>query len=176
MQTSIFLGLLMAEKPRFRFGWLAAALLVLAVMPLQASALSLSLKDVNGHSHTIADEHGHWLVVNIWATWCPPCRHELPELAAFARKHQNGNIRIWGLSVDQERSAAELSMFADQHGLGYPIFKVTPQQVGRFGPVPGIPTTFLINPQGKVVAKHVGGITAALLQQMISRQQQLASQ
>lgn len=163
----------MALRSRFWLGWLVAALLV---APLQAGAVTFAMKDVNGHAHSVAAEHGHWLVVNIWATWCPPCRHELPELAAFARAHRDSNIRIWGLSVDRERSAAELSMFAEDHHLDYPIFKVTPDQVGDFGSVPGIPTTFLINPQGKVVARHVGGITAALLQQMINRQQQLAQQ
>lgn len=150
--------------------------MMLPVVPAQADALAFTMKDVNGHAHSVAAEKGHWLVVNIWATWCPPCRRELPELAAFARAHRDSNIRVWGLSVDRERSAAELSMFAEDHHLDYPIFKVTSAQVDDFGSVPGIPTTFLINPQGKVVARHVGGVDAALLQQMIRRQQQLYRQ
>ncbi len=164
----------MAPISRNVAGVLLGLFLILFGAAAQATPVPFAMKDVNGKSHSVAAEHGHWLVVNVWATWCPPCRRELPELAKFAKAHRHGSIRIWGLSVDQERSAAELSMFAEDHGLDYPIFKVPPREVGLFGQTPGIPTTFLLNPQGEVVARHVGAITIDELTQMIARQKRQA--
>ena len=145
------------------------ALLLAGLVQASAAPVSFAQTDVNGKSHSLAAERGKWVVINVWATWCPPCRRELPELAAFARKHAHSDIRVWGLSVDQAKSAAELSMFAEDQKIGYPIFKVSPRQLQVFGGVRGIPTTFLVNPKGEVVAHHTGAITAKMLQKMIDR-------
>jgi thiol-disulfide isomerase/thioredoxin len=132
-----------------------------------AAPLEFTAQDVNGKSHSLVAERGNYVVINIWATWCPPCRKELPELAEFAKTHANDHIKVWGLSVDTNQSPAELSFFAEENHLGYPIFKTNPRELAIFGNVPGIPTTFLINPKGEIVARHVGAITAAQLMQMI---------
>ena len=147
---------------------MALAALLIAV---QAHAFDFSATDVDGKPHTLANEHGNFVVINIWATWCPPCRKELPELAAFAKANEKNHIKVWGLSVDTDQSEGELALFAEEHGIGYPIFKVTPRSLASFGNIPGIPTTFLINPQGELVARHVGAITAAELGAMIQKQQ-----
>lgn len=143
-------------------------LLLLALSaPVFAASFEFSAKDVNGKMHTLGHEQGNWVVINIWATWCPPCRKELPELAAFAREHVRDHIKVWGLSVDTDASVDELAMFAQEHDVGYPIFKINPQALRVFGNIPGIPTTFLINPKGELVARHVGAMTANELMQMI---------
>lgn len=134
-----------------------------------AAPIDFSATDVNGKLHHLSSERGKWVFVNIWATWCPPCREELPELAAFARAHQSDPIQIWGLSVDTEQSADEIALFAQSFKLPYPIFKVDPQSLRVFGNIPGIPTTFLINPAGDVVARHVGALTGQDLMHMIQR-------
>jgi thiol-disulfide isomerase/thioredoxin len=154
----------------YRVGrWLGAGLglLLLLSAAVWAAPLEFSKQDVNGKTHTLAAERGNYVVINIWATWCPPCRKELPELAEFAKTHAKDHIKVWGLSVDTNQSPAELSLFAEENHLGYPILKTTPNELGLFGNVPGIPTTFLINPKGELVARHVGAITAAQLMQMI---------
>jgi len=132
-----------------------------------AAPLEFSKQDVNGKTHTLASERGNYVVINIWATWCPPCRKELPELAEFAKTHAKDHIKVWGLSVDTNQSPGELSLFAEENHLGYPIFKTNPNELALFGNVPGIPTTFLINPKGELVARHVGAVTAMQLMQMI---------
>lgn len=142
-------------------------LILLLAAPVFAAPFNFSAKDVNGKTHTLSNEQGNWVVINIWATWCPPCRKELPELAAFAKAHAKDKIKVWGLSVDTTASPDELSMFAQDHHIGYPIFKVNPRSLAAFGNIPGIPTTFLINPKGELVARHVGAITAAQLVRMI---------
>jgi len=146
---------------------LGGVLLLVLASPVFAAPFEFSAEDVNGKMHTLSNERGNWVVINIWATWCPPCRKELPELAAFAREHAKDHIKIWGLSVDTDDSPGELALFADANNIGYPIFKISPRVLAVFGNLPGIPTTFLINPQGELVARHVGGITGQELSQMI---------
>ncbi|OYY40536.1 MAG: hypothetical protein B7Y07_01970 [Halothiobacillus sp. 24-54-40] len=149
--------------------WLGAGLglSLLLSTAVWAAPLEFSKQDVNGKTHALAAERGNYVVINIWATWCPPCRKELPELAEFAKTHAKDHIKVWGLSVDTNQSPAELSLFAEENHLGYPIFKTTPNELALFGNVPGIPTTFLINPKGELVARHVGAITGMQLMQMI---------
>lgn len=146
---------------------LAGLLLLILASPVFAAPLDFSAKDVNGKTYTLSNEQGNWVVINIWATWCPPCRKELPELAAFAKEHAKDHIKVWGLSVDTAATPDELSMFAQDHQISYPIFKVNPRSLSAFGNIPGIPTTFLVNPKGELVARHVGAITAAQLMRMI---------
>lgn len=145
----------------------SALLLVALLLSMQAQAFDFSAVDVNGKAHTLANERGNFVVINIWATWCPPCRKELPELAAFAKANEKNHIKIWGLSVDTEQSEGELALFAAANGIGYPIFKVNPRSLAPFGNIPGIPATFLINPKGELVARHVGAITGSELARMI---------
>lgn len=146
---------------------LSGLFLLLLASPVFAAPFEFSAEDVNGKSHSLNDERGNWVVINIWATWCPPCRKELPELAAFAREHAKDHVKIWGLSVDTAESPDELALFADANNIGYPIFKINPRSLAVFGDIPGIPTTFLINPRGELVARHVGAVTGPELLQMI---------
>ena len=136
-----------------------------------AAPVDFSATDVNGHVHQLSVGRGNWVFINIWATWCPPCRKELPELAAFARAHKSDPIKIWGLSVDTEQSVDEIALFAQSFNLSYPVFKVDPQSLRVFGNIPGIPTTFLVNPAGDIVARHVGGVTGQELMRMIQQSQ-----
>ncbi|WP_407275078.1 TlpA family protein disulfide reductase [Halothiobacillus sp. DCM-1] len=160
----------MRVQSLLRFGQSVFFLLIF-LLSVPAQAFDFSAVDVNGKPHTLANERGNFVVINIWATWCPPCRKELPELAAFAKAHEKDHIKVWGLSVDTDQSEGELALFAAAHQIGYPIFKVTPRSLAPFGNIPGIPTTFLINPQGELVARHVGAITQAQLQAMIQNNQ-----
>lgn len=155
---------------RILVGFFAGFVLLAMLSQTSAAApVDFSATDVNGRIHHLSAERGKWVFINIWATWCPPCRKELPELAAFARAHAADPIRIWGLSVDTEQSADEIALFAQSYNLSYPIFKVDPQSLRIFGNIPGIPTTFLINPAGEVVERHVGGVTGTALMRMIQR-------
>lgn len=152
-------------------GFFGLLLIGAGMGPSLAAPIEFSATDVNGKVHQLSEERGKWVFINIWATWCPPCRKELPELAAFARAHRDDPIRIWGLSVDTEQSPDEIALFAQSFDLPYPIFKVDPTSLRIFGNIPGIPTTFLINPSGEIVARHVGGVTGNDLMRMIQRNQ-----
>ncbi len=97
---------------------------------------------------------GKVVLVNFWATWCPPCREEIPELIALKKEYKD-RLEIVGISEDDDPPASVLK-FARQQGMTYPIVMATPQLVDAYGGVPALPTSFLIDTQGRVVQKHSG--------------------
>jgi thiol-disulfide isomerase/thioredoxin len=100
------------------------------------------------------DWAGKVVLVNFWATWCPPCREEIPELLKL-KKEYGGRLEIVGISEDDDPPASVLK-FARQKGMTYPIVMATPELVDAYGGVPALPTSFLVDPQGRVVQKHSG--------------------
>jgi thiol-disulfide isomerase/thioredoxin len=97
---------------------------------------------------------GKVVIVNFWATWCPPCRVEIPELLQLKREF-NDRLEIVGISEDDD-PPVEVLKFARMKGMTYPIVMATGELVGAYGGVPALPTSFLIDTQGRVVQKHSG--------------------
>ncbi len=109
---------------------------------------------------------GKPVVLNFWASWCPPCRKEMPALAATARRLQ-GSVAFVGIDTNDQRGAA-LS-FASQTGVKYPLgFDPHASAANDYG-VYGLPTTFFISAQGKLLGRQVGGMTAQRLDQLIEQ-------
>ncbi len=97
---------------------------------------------------------GKVVLVNFWATWCPPCREEIPELLELKKEYKD-RLEIVGISEDDDPPASVLK-FARQKGISYPIVMATQELVDSYGGVPALPTSFLIDTQGRVVQKHSG--------------------
>ena len=114
----------------------------------------LEATDIFGRAVTKDSWPGKVVLVNFWATWCPPCREEIPELLALKRDYQ-GRLEIVGISEDDDGPETVIR-FAKQKGMNYPIVMATPELVASYGGVPALPTTFLIDTQGRVVTKHSG--------------------
>ena len=144
--------------------WLAGLLLALAATWVQASGFKVV--DTTGKSHTLAGYKGKWVLVNYWATWCPPCLEEIPDLIALHENKKN-NLVVIGVAMDY-RNAKQVTDFADGLLVEYPIVLGTPQVVSQIGPVQGLPTTYLFNPEGKMVAQQVGLITRAAVESYIA--------
>ncbi len=115
--------------------------------PLQAE--DLAGKPVNKNNWG-----GKVVLVNFWATWCPPCREEIPELLELQKEFKD-RLQIVGISEDEDPPASVLK-FARQKGMTYPIVMATDQLIAEYGGVPALPTSFLIDTQGRVVQKHSG--------------------
>ena len=134
-----------------------------------------TLRDLQGRSHSLSDYRGQWVLVNYWATWCPPCLEELPELEVF---HNAAEGKAVVLGVNMEAiDQPELRAFVEQQFLSYPIL-VASENPGRdqlVGPVDGLPTSYLIAPSGKVVARQVGQITADAIRGFIERYEQTST-
>ncbi|MDZ7583531.1 MAG: TlpA disulfide reductase family protein [Thiobacillus sp.] len=149
---------------RFYPMWLAGLLLALAASWVQAADFKLT--DTNGKTHTLSGYKGKWVLVNYWATWCPPCLEEIPDLIALHGDKKN-NLVVIGVAMDY-RNAKQVTDFADGLLVDYPIVLGTPRVVRQIGPVQGLPTTYLYNPEGKMVAQQVGLITRAAVENYIA--------
>ena len=102
------------------------------------------------------------MLVNFWATWCPPCRAEIPELIAL----HNANIArlaVIGIAMDYDDPKQVISFVHDTH-INYPIVLGNESMANQIGQVEGLPTSYLYNPEGKIVATQVGGLTRAVVE------------
>jgi len=132
-----------------------------------ASEGDFSLPDLDGHTHSLSDYRGKWVLVNYWATWCPPCLEELPELEVF---HDTAKGKAIVLGVNMESiEKGRLRTFVEQQFLSYPILLAgeQPRRTELIGPVDGLPTSYLVSPTGEVVARQVGQITADAINSFI---------
>ncbi|MDA8392496.1 MAG: TlpA disulfide reductase family protein [Actinomycetota bacterium] len=127
-----------------------------------------SLPDLRNPSTAVAlaQFKGHPVVVNFWASWCPPCRKEMPALEATARRLA-GKVDFVGVDTNDKRSAA-LS-FAAKTGVSYPLVFDPRSKVGGNYGVYGLPTTFFVSAQGKLLGRQVGGMTEQRLAQLINQ-------
>ncbi len=142
--------------------------LLLAVHSLSVQAVDLSLTDLQGKESKLSDYLGKWVVVNYWATWCPPCREEMPELQAFHDSHENTDGVVLGFNTEVI-SDSDVQEFLDDYFVTYPNFRVGPVSDTEFGKVPGLPTTFLVSPEGTVEARQVGGVTREMIEKFIKK-------
>ena len=118
------------------------------------TAPPLQAQDLLGKPVNKDNWAGKVVLVNFWATWCPPCREEIPELLEL-KKNYKDRLEIVGISEDDD-PAENVLKFARQKGMTYPIVMATPELIESYGGVPALPTSFLIDTQGRVVQKHSG--------------------
>jgi len=147
-----------------------STLVLLIALPFGVQALDMPLTAVDGSKTNLRHYQGQWLVVNYWATWCPPCIVEMPELQSFHDEHADKDAMVIGINselISQQR----LEEFLDDYFISYPNFVSRPGQQSELGLIPGLPTTFLVSPQGKVVARQVGPVTREMIEQFIQNWQ-----
>jgi thiol-disulfide isomerase/thioredoxin len=145
-------------------------LLLLLTFSLGAQAVDMPLTAVNGSKMNLEHYQGKWLVVNYWATWCPPCIVEMPELQSFHDENVDNNAMVVGINAENI-SRQRLTTFLDDYFITYPNFVAGPTQQSELGLIPGLPTTFLVTPEGKVVARQVGPVTREMIEQFIQKWQ-----
>ncbi len=113
-----------------------------------------TLPDLDGNNVSLSDFEGKVVVVDLWATWCPPCREEIPFLIELYDEFEGQGLVILGVGLDQG-GAADLAPFVEQNAIDYTIV-VGNRSVGEAYQVTGIPTTFIIGRDGRIAAKHIG--------------------
>jgi len=137
-----------------------------------ADPVDFTLNDVNGNPRSLSEFRGKWVIVNYWATWCPPCLDEIPDLVEFHEKHKDKDAVVLGINFE-ESDPAYLHEFVDTHFMSYPVLNMEPVPVTPLGPVLGLPTTYIISPQGERVARQEGPITAEAIEAFLERKQQM---
>jgi thiol-disulfide isomerase/thioredoxin len=126
----------------------------------------MPLVALDGSKHNLNQYQGKWLVVNYWATWCPPCIGEMPELQSFHDEHSDKDAMVLGINAETI-SQNRLQTFLEDYFISYPVFMSKPGEQSELGLIPGLPTTFLVTPQGEVVARQIGPVTREMIEQFI---------
>jgi thiol-disulfide isomerase/thioredoxin len=124
-----------------------------------AEVPDFAVRDLDGRSITSASLRGKVALINFWATWCGPCRAEIPDLVALQDKYRD-QLQVVGVSED-EASPDVVRRFAASYNVNYPIVMLTPELEKVFPGVRALPTSFLLDREGRLVQKHVGLLTAA---------------
>jgi cytochrome c biogenesis protein CcmG/thiol:disulfide interchange protein DsbE len=140
----------------------AAAPLPYACSPLAKPAnLSFTLKDLNGADVTLSAFRGKVMLVNFWATWCGPCKIEIPWFVDLQTRYGKQGLQVLGISIDD--TLERLKPYAAQYGINYPVLQGLGHEdvQNLFGPLWGIPTTYIISREGKLCAKHIGATARA---------------
>jgi len=127
----------------------------------------LSLATIDGKSFDLAQQGGKWVVVNFWATWCAPCLKEMPDLSRLDREH--ADLVVVGLAFE-EIEKDELVKFVAAHPVDYPIALVDVYAPPADFPVPrGLPTTWLIGPEGRVAEHWLGPVTSEQILKAVAK-------
>ena len=148
------------------FHFFILILWLLSPLVLLADPVDFELEGIDGKTYHLADYRGKWVLVNYWATWCPPCREELPELELFHNNHKAKDAVVLGVAMERIKKE-RLQAFVEDQFLSYPILMMQPTASTELGRVPGLPTSYLINPQGELAARQVGPITVKDLENFI---------
>jgi thiol-disulfide isomerase/thioredoxin len=140
---------------------------LLFIGSLALTAHAFNLTDSKGKVHRLSDYRGKWVLVNFWATWCPPCRREIPDLESLYENKKN-NLQVIGVALDYHDPQRVLD-FAKQMMISYPVVLGNYKMAAQVGPVDALPTTYLYNPRGELVAYNVGALTKGMVERYIRR-------
>lgn len=139
------------------------------------TAPAWTMSDFDGRPVAATNFAGQVVLLNFWATWCPPCLEEIPEFKSFQAAHANEGFTVVGAAVD-EGGAATVKPFAQRHQLNYPVLLAGPEVQRLFGGLPldptrpagfPLPSTFLIGRDGRLVAHYLGALSRAELDKVI---------
>jgi len=147
------------------YGNLLRSLLALfLVLPLSGHAAGFQFEDIQGKMQRLEDYRGKWLLVNFWATWCPPCLTEIPELISLHNAHKDKDLMVISVAVDSgpKKTVAD---FARARGINFPVVnwqweknrKLDQEIIRNFGDIDAVPSSFLYTPKGELVSRQLGG-------------------
>lgn len=131
-----------------------------------APAQSFPVKRVDGTVDGLDHYRGRIVVMNLWATWCPPCREEMPALERLYREYRSRGVVVLG--VDQGEAPRVAQAYARAHGVTYPILIDEDQQYGRAYAAVGLPTTIIVGRDGHIVKGIDGELTLAQMREAIA--------
>lgn len=146
-------------------GHLLLAGLVLLLAAGSAVAQGFVFKDMQGQAQRLSDYRGKWVLVNFWATWCPPCLEEIPDLIALHEAHKNSDLVVIGVALDSDRDS--VVEFIAKKRVSYPIVYGDYTMAAQVGEVEALPTSFLFDPAGKLVSYQEGMVTRSSVESYI---------
>ena len=126
----------------------------------------LQLQSIEGKTVRLSDYKGKVVVLNFWATWCPPCREEIPDLVSLQKQYAARGVVVLGVSMD-EGGPAKVARFAKKYGINYPVVMGDEKTSENFGGIQVLPTTFIIDREGNIVDGLQGGADRAGFEEKI---------
>jgi peroxiredoxin len=117
-------------------------------------APEFELQDIEGETHRLSDYRGKVVVLNFWATWCPPCRYEMPSMERARKLLEDEPIAILAVDVGEDEDA--IFMFTGDYPVEFPLLMDRDESVIKSYPVIGLPTTYVIDPEGYIRYRAVG--------------------
>lgn len=132
----------------------------------QQESKEFLLKDTQGVKHTLSHYKGKWVLVNYWATWCPPCLEEVPDLVNLYDHRRKKDLMVLGVVFDYQ-DTKEVADYVDDMLMSYPIVLGDEEVTAQIGAADVLPTTFIYNPQGKLVNIKRGLITRQYIEKII---------
>lgn len=143
---------------------LRSLLALLLALPLSGHAVGFLLEDIQGKTHRLSDYRGKWVLVNFWATWCPPCLSEIPELTSLHNAHKDKDLVVISVAMDSGPGKKVVD-FAKAQGISYPVVnwewkksqKLDQEITRNFGDIEVLPSSFLYTPKGELVSQQLGG-------------------
>jgi peroxiredoxin len=128
-----------------------------------------TLKDINGADVRLSEYKGKVILLNFWATWCGPCKVEIPEFVEAYSEYRDRGFVILGVLSQDDPTPEDLRAFASGWGMTYPILREHAELDEAFGPLWAIPTSFIIDRQGAICTKHMGPVSKEMLEREIKR-------
>jgi thiol-disulfide isomerase/thioredoxin len=142
-----------------------------AARPAQESALPASnfpMKQLNGAPLRLADYRGKVILIDFFASWCAPCREEVPRLVEWQSEYGSRGLQVIGIAMDDDASAAE--KFSREFHINYPVVAGSASLADRFGGVLGLPANIVISRDGRVVSTHLGVVDLSSLERELMAQ------
>ena len=131
-----------------------------------APAVSYTVKRTDGQSDGLDRYRGSVVLMNLWATWCPPCNAEMPALQAFSREYRSKGVVVIG--VDQGESQTAVAAYARAHGVTFPMLLDQEQAYGRSYSAVGLPTTIVVDRSGHIVKGIDGELSLAQMREAVA--------
>jgi cytochrome c biogenesis protein CcmG/thiol:disulfide interchange protein DsbE len=132
------------------------------------SAPEFSLKDVHGRTVKLSDYKGKVILLNFWATWCGPCKIEIPWFIDFEQKFKDRGFAVLGVSMDEDGWDA-VKPYIEKHKVNYRVVVGSDEVADLYGGVSSLPTSFVLDRQGKIADVHVGLVSKSVYQNEIEQ-------
>lgn len=133
---------------------------------LLGPAADFTLKDLQGNEVTLSEYKGQVVVLNFWATWCIPCKVEMPWFVEFQKKYKDQGFTVLAVSLDDEMELVQ--PFVDEYELNFPVMWGSDEIADKFGGIIALPTTLIIDREGNIVDSHTGLVSKSVYEDKIA--------